>query len=65
VFANPTPRTEVIEGLLFLLLLLLLLLLLIIIIIIIIIKTFVTSLLPLKNEHKRYILCYGKIDRNR
>jgi len=57
VFANPTPRTEVIEGLLFLLLLLLLL--------IIIIKTFVRSLLPLKNEHKRYILCYGKIDRNR
>jgi len=62
VFANPTPRTEVIEGLLFLLLLLLII---IIIIIIIIIKTFVTSLLPLKNEHKRYILCYGKIDRNR
>jgi len=33
----------------------------IIIIIIIIIETFVTRLLQLKNEHKRYI-CYGKID---
>jgi len=34
------------------------------IIIIIIIETFVTRLLQLKNEHKRYI-CYIKIDKNR
>ena len=31
---------------------------------IIIIETFVTRLLQLKNEHKRYI-CYIKIDKNR
>ena len=31
-------------------------------IIIIIIETFVTRLLQLKNEHKRYT-CYGKIDK--
>jgi len=38
----------------------------IIIIIITIIETFVTRLLQLKNEHKRYIcLCYGKIDKKR
>ena len=36
----------------------------IIIIIIIIIETFVTRLLQLKNEHKRYI-CYIKIYKNR
>jgi len=36
----------------------------VIIIIIIIIETFVTRLLQLKNEHKRYI-SYGKIDKNR
>ena len=36
----------------------------IIIIIVVIIETFVTRLLQLKNEHKRYI-CYGKIDKNR
>jgi len=32
--------------------------------IIIIIEAFVTRLLQLKNEHKRYI-CYGKIDKKR
>ena len=35
-----------------------------IVIIIIIIQTFVTRLLQLKNEHKRYI-CYIKIYKNR
>ena len=34
------------------------------IIIIIIIETFVTRLLQLKNEHRRYI-SYSKIDKNR